>query len=60
MIGLVLLLMGLGMVLTGALLVRAGKQRASATGLLVVGRLGLGLGSVAALLGMCWVVVTGV
>jgi hypothetical protein len=60
MIGLAVLLMGLGLVLTGALLVRAGKQRADAGGLLVVGRLGLGLGSVAALLGMCWVVVTGV
>jgi hypothetical protein len=52
--------MGLGLVLTGGLLVRAGKQRANAAGLLLVGRLGLGLGSVAALCGMCWVVVTGV
>ncbi|MCU1343979.1 MAG: hypothetical protein JWL70_245 [Acidimicrobiia bacterium] len=58
--GLAVLLMGLGLVLTGALLVQAGKQRADARGLLVLGRLGLGLGSVAALCGMCWVVVTGV
>jgi hypothetical protein len=60
MIGLVVLLMGLGMVLTGGLLVRAGKQRVDAAGLLAVGRLGLGLGSVIVLIGMCWVVVAGV
>jgi hypothetical protein len=60
MLGLAVLMTGLGLVLTGALLVRAAKQRIGAGGLLVVGRLGLGLGSVAALCGMCWVVVTGI
>jgi hypothetical protein len=58
MMGVALLLFGLGLVLTGALCAKAAKQRVDAPSLLLVGRVGLGLGVVFALVGMCVAVVT--
>lgn len=57
--GLVVLLIGLGLLVTGSLLVKAGKARTDAAALVGAGRVGLGVGSVVAMVGLCWVVVAG-
>lgn len=52
-------LIGVGLLVTGSLLVRAGKQRADAAVLVAAGRIGLGVGSVVTTIGLCWLVVAG-
>jgi hypothetical protein len=57
--GLLILLIGVGLLITGPMMVKAGKQRPGDRVLVPVGRACLALGSGVAMIGMCWVVVAG-